>query len=150
MSTVFRYKIRSWLLTMHGQFSYRTVHTLPSVQDFHNPEIYSTHTLQSCSPHGILSIFHFRAHILIERIISTRSSPLSVRVYSHFTGNTVVSIFFFIIPSSSSSLSRSERILGVISSSVSFNSENLLVYLSPLYNSRMIRKVHFFVRYFTV
>lgn len=86
-----------------------------------------TQTLQSCSPQGILSIFHLSAHRLISLIISTRSIPLSVRVYSHFTGNADVSMVLVMIPSSSSSLSRSERIFGVISERASFSSENLRV-----------------------
>jgi hypothetical protein len=53
--------------------------------------LYKTHTLQSCPPHGILSIFHLSAHILIPRITSTSSSPLEVRVYSLRTGNVVAS-----------------------------------------------------------
>ena len=59
-------------------------------------KFYSTHTLQSCFPHGILSIFHFSAHILMPRMISTSSSPLFVRVYSLFTGNVVASTFLVI------------------------------------------------------
>lgn len=106
--------------------------------------------MQSCSPHGILSIFQVRAHLLIALMISIRSSPLSVRVYSHLIGNEEVSTFFLTIPSSSSSLSRSERIFGVISSSASFSSENLRECPPPLYSSRMIRNVHFLVKYFTV
>ena len=54
---------------------------------------YSTHCAQSCAPHGIFSIFHFSAHILIPRITSTSSSPLFVKVYSLRTGNEVASTF---------------------------------------------------------
>ncbi len=95
-------------------------------------EPYSTQTLQSCLPQGMLSIFHFSAQRLMPRIRSTISRPLSVRVYSALTGNAVASTFRVRIPSSSSSFSRSERTFGVIPSRESRSSENRRVFPSPL------------------
>jgi len=65
--------------------------------------LHSTHSLQSWQPHSMFVIFHLSAHRFISLTMLMISRPLSVRVYSLFTGKDELSTLFSMSPSFSSS-----------------------------------------------
>src|SRR5512136_1030154 len=88
-----------------------------------SPFFHNSQCLQSWDAQSLFFCFQFKDHFLISLMILIKSFPLSVKVYSHLIGKTAVSMLFAINPCRSSSLSRSERILGVISRRLPLSSE---------------------------
>jgi len=81
-------------------------------------------------------------------IIGIISSPILVKVYFVLIGNFEESVVLVNILWCSNSFNLWDRILGVISESLFFISEYLFCLSFPLYNSKIIRNVHFFPRKF--
>ena len=71
-------------------------------------------------------IFHLSAHLFMSLTMLMISRPLSVRVYSLFTGKDVLSTLFSMSPSFSSSFSRAESTFWVMPPRQHFSSEKRL------------------------